>query len=142
MNQSFLITAHTDLPAGAMDVRRKVFVEEQGFFDEWDEQDKHSLHLLLSVDGEAVGTCRVFYGEKHGSYLLGRLAVCKDFRGKGFGVALMEAAEAEVKKLGGDRLLLHAQKRAEGFYAKLGSASTGAEDEEEGCPHVWMAKTF
>ena len=35
------------LDSRIMEVRQKVFVEEQGFVDEFDEIDKRAIHLLL-----------------------------------------------------------------------------------------------
>lgn len=44
----------------AMLVRQEVFVEEQGFHDEFDDIDEIADHYLLYVDGEIAGCCRVF----------------------------------------------------------------------------------
>ena len=81
----------------AMLVRQEVFVEEQGFHDEFDDIDEIADHYLLYVDGEIAGCCRVFPSKDNGKYTLGRLAIRKkylsirkrDFLGWGFFVLLL-----------------------------------------------------
>ena len=46
------------LPPEAAAIRQAVFVEEQGFQEEFDAIDRHALHLLLFADGQPVGTLR------------------------------------------------------------------------------------
>ena len=48
------------LPPEAAAIRQAVFVEEQGFQEEFDAIDGHALHLLLFADGRPVGTLRAF----------------------------------------------------------------------------------
>ena len=43
------------LPPEAAAIRQAVFVEEQGFQEEFDAIDRHALHLLLFADGRPVG---------------------------------------------------------------------------------------
>jgi predicted GNAT family N-acyltransferase len=38
--------------------------------------------------------------------------------------------------------MLFAQKRARGFYEKMGYVATGYEEDEEGCPHIMMKKEW
>ena len=132
------IKVYTHTHPDAMTVRVTVFVEEQGFHDEFDETDGVAVHFVAYADGNPVGTCRVFAAD--GGYILGRLAVVKPHRGLGFGKALLSAAETHVESIGGESLSLHSQLRASGFYAKCGYAPFGEPDEEEGCPHIWMKK--
>lgn len=128
------------LPEAAMQIREAVFCREQGFIDEFDEIDGTATHLLLFSDGEAVGTCRVF--RKDGEYFLGRLAVLREFRGRGCGRALLLGAEDVAREMGGERLRLHSQLRAKGFYEAIGYMAASEVDEEQGCPHVWMEKSL
>lgn len=128
------------LPPEALDVRIRVFCQEQGFVDEVDETDALARHLVLFEDGEAVGTCRVFC--KNDVFFVGRLAVLKPYRSGGRGRLLLSAAEDAVREMGGTAVRLHAQCQAEGFYAASGYAPFGELDEEQGCPHVWMEKSL
>ena len=127
------------LPREAAEIRREVFVEEQGFREEFDEADQRAAHLVLFISGQAAATCR-YIEKEEGGFLVGRIAVRKPFRKRGLGAELLKEAERRIAAKGGKRLLVHAQTQARGFYEKQGFSPFGEEDEEEGCPHVWMKK--
>ena len=72
-------------------VRRAVFVEEQKVPEEleWDDADEHSHHVLAeSDDGAPIGTGRL----KLDCYI-GRMAVVKEWRGRGVGAAILNRAD-------------------------------------------------
>lgn len=121
------------------EIRREVFVEEQGFREEFDQTDQRAAHLVLFISGQAAATCR-YIEKEEGGFLVGRIAVRKPFRKRGLGAELLKEAERRIAAKGGKRLLVHAQTQARGFYEKQGFSPFGEEDEEEGCPHVWMKK--
>lgn len=127
------------LPREAAEIRREVFVEEQGFQEEFDQTDQRAAHLVLFISGQAAATCR-YIEKEEGTFLVGRIAVRKPFRKRGLGAELLKEAEQRIAAKGGKRLLVHAQTQARGFYEKQGFFPFGEEDEEEGCPHVWMKK--
>ncbi len=137
---SIRIETYRFIPEDAMKVRVLVFVEEQGFVDEFDEIDAVATHFVAYDEDRPVGTCRLFWDETKKRYTIGRLAVVKECRGRNLGKRLLSFAEAETKNLGGEALYLHAQCRAEGFYQKAGYTSFGPVEPEEGCPHIWMVK--
>ncbi len=125
----------------ARDIRLEVFVEEQGFQDELDEIDLVAKHFVMyAEDRTPAATCRVFWDEEINGYVLGRLAVRREYRGRKAGAAMMEAVEKYVRNKGGESITLHAQCRASEFYRKQGFVEFGEIGEEEGCPHVWMKK--
>ena len=127
------------LPEDAADIRVEVFVDEQGFSEEFDSDDKNAIHFVGYIDGKAVATSRVLtLGDN--KYLIGRIAVIKVFRGKGFGSLIVKAAEEHIKRIGGKTVLIHSQLQAADFYEKLGYVKTGETDIEEGCPHCMMLK--
>ena len=129
------------LPEYAHEIRKKVFIQEQGFQEEFDDIDKVATHFVVYDDSDKpIATCRVFWNAERNSYLLGRLAVLKEFRGKNLGRTIMEAAESYVQEMGGRELQLHAQSRITEFYSRLGYIPFGEEEEEQGCPHTWMKK--
>lgn len=139
-----IVTYPQYLPPEAMIVRTTVFVEEQGFVDEYDAIDPVATHFVMyDEDNNPVATCRVFtldgQGEE-GFFFLGRLAVIKEHRGRGLGAEIVTAAEAYVRAAGGEGILLHSQSAASGFYRAVGYTAFGEPDEEQGCPHVWMKK--
>jgi predicted GNAT family N-acyltransferase len=132
------IRTYRSLPQEAVLVRTKVFVEEQGFKNEFDEVDGSALHLVAFEDGTPIGTCRLFSSDERECLVLGRLAVLKAGRGKGVGQALVRACEKRALEQGKHRIELLAQVRAKGFYEKLGFHALDERCDDEGCPHVWM----
>ena len=120
------------------DVRRAVFVEEQGVPEdrEYDGLDADATHLLARENGEAVGTTRL--REVDGALKVERVAVVEEARGTGWGRRLMERAEAIATERGFDRIVLHAQVAVEGFYHELGYETTSDVFEDAGIPHVEM----
>ena len=129
---------YSTLPEEACYIREAVFVQEQGFFDEFDKVDLSATHFVLFVDQEPAAVCRVFLDEEQ--YILGRLAVMPQFRRMGLGAAIIQAAEQYVQEQGGSALHLHAQCRITNFYEAVGYVQYGPVEDDQGCPHVWMMK--
>ena len=131
------------LPKQAAEIRNDVFIKEQGFESEFDATDSIATHFVAFDDnGSAIATCRVFWDKKINSFVLGRLAVIKEQRGKGIGAAVVEETLNYVKNMGKKELRLHAQCRITEFYEKLGFAQFGDIEYEEDCPHIWMKKSI
>lgn len=128
------------LPEEAKKIRTKVFMEEQGFCNEFDGIDNISIHIVLFELSEPVATCRIYYSEERQCYVIGRLAVLMDYRGKDVGRKLLKAAEKEILDRNGKVAELSAQVRASAFYEKNGYFSLEDVHVDEGCPHVWMRK--
>ena len=128
------------LPKEAAAIRQEVFVEEQGFTEEFDQTDDIALHLLLWDGAQSVAVCRMFPSAERGSWVIGRVAVRKPFRKQGLGAQVMRAAEDAIRQAGGTRVELAAQEQAAGFYRTLGYASLEERFLDEDCPHVWMRK--
>lgn len=127
----------------AKEIRESVFINEQGFQNEFDEIDSVASHIVLFSDqGKPIATCRVFWNTEMNEYTLGRLAVIKEYRGKNIGSIIVGEAEKYVKKKGGTGIILHAQCRVTDFYKKLGFTEFGNIEDEEGCPHIWMKKSI
>jgi predicted GNAT family N-acyltransferase len=123
----------------ALDVRRAVFVAEQGVPEEMevdDHEDEATHFVAYDEDGEPIGAARLReYGPGVGK--VERVAVLQSRRGEGVGAALMDAVEREARGRFDD-LYLHAQLPVEGFYAERGYEREGDEFEEAGIPHVAM----
>ena len=62
-------------------IRETVFMDEQGFSEEFDGTDSLALHLTLYLDGARAGCARLY--EEEGGWHIGRVAVLKPFRGMG-----------------------------------------------------------
>lgn len=121
-------------------IRRVVFIEEQGVpeADELDGRDGDALHFLAFDGDRAIGTARVLLGDAVGK--IGRVAVLADERGRGVGIALINAAVAEIQARRCGAAKLGAQKSAIGFYERLGFAAEGPEYMDAGIPHQDMVK--
>ena len=131
---------YDSLPKEAEAIRRAVFMDEQGFKDEFDDIDGTAWHIVIFDGSVPAATCRVFFDEKLGSYALGRLAVMKEYRGRQLGSMAVLEAEKLVRSKGGKSITLHAQCRVSDFYGKLGYKPFGCIDYDEGCEHIWMKK--
>lgn len=114
------IKIYDEIPEEAKTIREAVFVKEQGFKDEFDEIDDVAKHVLLFEGDIPVGTCRFFFSEERDCYVIGRIAVRKEFRGKRYGEKMLQGAEKAVRDLGGEVVELSAQCRVTDFYNKQG----------------------
>lgn len=129
------------LPQEAINIRETVFVKEQGFHNEFDDIDKKAIHLIIYIDNKAVGNVRTFPDNTISStYIIGRLAVLKDYRQFHLGQKLMLLVEDKIKELHGKKIMLSAQCQAQKFYEKLGYIASGNIYLDEHCPHIHMEK--
>ena len=119
-------------------IREDVFVREQGSHNEFDEIDAVAWHTVIYDNGRPAATGRAFLED--GAWHIGRVAVRKEFRGKQYGAAVMQALERKIAELGAESVGLSAQVQARGFYEKLGYEAHGGEYLDEHCPHVSMTK--
>ena len=125
----------------AVNIRYEVFVEEQKVPAdvEIDELEDKSHHVVLYEDDQPMGTARIYH-RGDGIYKIQRVAVLKNYRGKGIGVQLMKECELQISKLRGTKITLGAQLQALSFYEKLGYKAEGAEFMDAGIPHREMTK--
>jgi predicted GNAT family N-acyltransferase len=125
----------------AFEVRRRVFVGEQGFVDEFDSIDDTAVHVTSYVDGVLCGCARLFPNPDIATdFIFGRLAVLPEFRHQGIGGFLLDASEDKVRELGGVRFDLHAQYYVVPFYEAHGYRAYGEVGLDEGVEHIWMTK--
>jgi predicted GNAT family N-acyltransferase len=140
------VASDQEMRDGAFDVRRAVFVEEQGVPEslEWDEYEETATHFVAYDEGRPVGAARSREYELDGDRVckVERVAVLAEARGDDWGRKLMESLESVADEDGFDRLYLHAQTSAREFYEKLGYEQIGEEFLEADIPHVKMAKSL
>lgn len=120
-------------------IRTIVFVEEQKVpaVEEIDEFEDESSHYVLIVDGKIVGTARTRIIDNYGK--IQRVAILKEYRGKGFGKLLMEKMIKDLKQNKSlDYIKLGAQCCAQKFYEKLGFKAYGDIFDDAGIPHINM----
>jgi predicted GNAT family N-acyltransferase len=129
--------------AAAMRIRFAVFVDEQQVLPELelDEYDAEAIHLLVldSATGEAIGTARIV-DKGNGVAKIGRVAILKEWRGRGIGDALMRAALEIARAAGHTSAILDAQTYVIPFYEKLGFIAEGPEFDDAGIPHRRMRR--
>ncbi len=133
------VKVFNELCDDAKNIRAEVFIKEQGFENEFDDIDSKATHIV-AYEKEPVAVCRVFFSDKRKCYIIGRIAVKKECRGKNYGALIVKSAEEYIKKIGGTKVGLSAQKRVVNFYEKSRYKMTGEEYLDEGCPHVFMEK--
>lgn len=120
-------------------LRRAVFIEEQGVPEalEWDGLDEGAQHFLAeNAEGEAIATARML-SDGH----IGRVAVLRDWRGRGVGTGLMAYLIEAAQRQGYRRIFLDAQVEALDFYRRLGFVAEGTVFMDAGIPHrhMWLA---
>lgn len=120
-------------------VRETVFVQEQGFENEFDETDAQATHLLFRLNGSPAG-CLRYYTEDGKEYHIGRVAVLPEYRKAHLGTQMMRAAEEQISALGAEKIVLSAQCRVAPFYEKNGYSAVGEIYYDEFCPHIRMEK--
>ena len=79
------IRVYHTLPGDAVLIREEVFMKEQGFQDEFDETDQTASHIVLYIENIPAAACRFFPGQPQGEYVVGRIAVRKEYRGHSLG---------------------------------------------------------
>ena len=140
----------------ALRLRVEVFCGEQGVneAEELDDLDAQSLQIVATDEARVLATCRLRDLDRDtaapdakprsrgDSWKLERMVVAKPVRGLGVGQRLLAGAEREARDRGAREIVLHAQRRAEDFYAAGGYAPEGETFTEAGIEHVRMRKAL
>ena len=122
-------------------IREKVFIQEQGFKNEFDDIDKTAYHIVVYYNNQAVACGRTFLDQdNYEGYILGRIATLKPYRGKKFASKVMLELEQKALESGAKQVKLSAQETVKVFYEKLGYVTTSEIYLDEGCPHITMIK--
>lgn len=140
--ESQLITEFTDLET-AFHIRKEVFVKEQGVpledeFDTFDRIGEECKHILVYYNELSVGTGRIRFVDGIGK--LERICILKDYRKYGLGKVIIQALEEIARNKEANKVKLHGQTHAEGFYKKLGYQTSSDVFMEDGIPHILMTK--
>jgi predicted GNAT family N-acyltransferase len=125
-------------------IRTRVFIEEQDCppEEEWDGWDETSRHVLGLIDETPIATARWRTVPYHQELVakLERFAVLPDYRGAGYGRALVRYVIDDAEQAGFSTLVLHAQAHLEDFYASFGFETVGEPFDEAGIRHVKMVR--
>ncbi len=124
-----------------LQIRKKVFVEEQGVPEEI-EADEHdaSAHHYLAIQNEAdkqnpIATARWRTTDK--GIKLERFAVLKPYRNAGLGTIILQEILKDIIPLNKE-IYLHAQESAVNFYLKHGFVISGDTFYEANIKHFKM----
>jgi predicted GNAT family N-acyltransferase len=132
------------LGADAAKVRTEVFVHEQKIpLDlEWDDADQTALHAVAyNTLGQAIGTARLLEHTPE-TAKVGRMAVKRVLRGSSIGRDLLHVLIACARQRCNQEVMLHAQRSAQGFYARAGFFTRGEPFEEVNIPHIEMFRAL
>ena len=122
-------------------IRTAVFIEEQGFINEFDDIDHSAVHLCAYLNDTAVG-CLRFFPERNDASVwhLGRVAVLPHYRHQKIATALITQAEQTIRQKGAQRIRLDAQKAVCSLYARAGYQICGTPFYDEHMEHIPMQK--
>ena len=140
----FISKLFTELSVGELyeivRARQEVFLMEQRIVcRDFDGVDYDALHCFMERDGRVCAYLRAY--EADGEVHIGRVLTIP--HGEGLGRSIMEFAMPRiVQHFGCERLTLHSQCHAEGFYERLGFVRVGDVFLEEGIEHVKMNAEF
>ncbi len=125
----------------ALALRCRVFILEQGPYQDPDGADKQSWHLLgHGADGALQACLRVVDpGVKYAEPSIGRVVVAPEARGQGAGRVLVREGLARCRGVWPGRAVrISAQAHLQRFYGEQGFAAASAEYLEDGIPHIEM----
>ena len=118
-----LKSAETDEElSGYYELRRQVFVLEQGLFEgtDADAHDAQAIPIVALRGGKVIGVVRC-YPDRGGTWFGGRLAVHPDHRAGALGARLVRRAVETVEARSDvRRFLAHVQSQNVGFFEWLG----------------------
>ncbi len=98
-----------------------------------------SCHVAGFLDGIIRACCIVVAGDER-KFQVRQVAVDDGLQRQGYGEQLMQFAEAQIERLGGDTVFCHSREVAQSFYEKLGYTTIGDPFVEVGITHILMEK--
>lgn len=124
----------------AKQVRQAVFIEEQHIspeleYDEWDPKAVHAV--VYDTNSLPVATGRLLL-EEDGSFHIGRVAVKKECRKKGYGDFVVRMLLDRAFQCGAQEVCILAQTTAVGFYQTIGFRVCGDACLDAGIEHYPM----
>ncbi|MGB4927743.1 MAG: GNAT family N-acetyltransferase [Giesbergeria sp.] len=127
----------------ALALRCRVFILEQGPYQDPDAADRQAWHLLgYGPAGQLQACLRVGDpGAKFAEPSIGRVVTAPEARGQGLGRVLMAEGLARCAQVWPGRAVrISAQAHLQGFYGGLGFVPAGAPYLEDGIPHIEMLR--
>lgn len=121
--------------------RESIFVDEQGLEPCLieDSYDNTCTHVLYSVDGRIVASCRI--REENNLAYIERISVVKDYRNQSLGKKLiLQAIETIESKENFNTIVINAQSHLTQMYGRYGFQVCGHPFESYGSSHTQMIK--
>lgn len=139
----FEIVRNEKMMDDALNIRKEVFVEEQGvpLKHEIDEYESIATHIIgYDQNGTPFATAR--FRNVSNTAKIERVAILKSYRKQGYGKQLMQAIERIALDKNYNTLTLNAQCHAQSFYESLGYCAYGSIFLEEAIKHIAMKKSI
>ena len=128
----------------ALALRCKVFILEQGPYQDPDGADKQSYHLLGYDEAGVLQACLrvVDPGVNYPEPSIGRVVTAKEARGNGTGRLLVAEGLARCQQVWQGRAVrISAQAHLQRFYGSFGFVAVSDEYLEDDIPHIEMLWT-
>lgn len=122
-------------------LRNEIFIVEQKCpYLDCDNKDFNSYHLFLEDNNDIIASLRIIEkGISYDEISIGRVAVKKNYRGKGISREMMlKAIKFIENNLNEDTIKIQAQSYLIGFYSSLGFKAVSEEYLEDNIPHIDM----
>jgi predicted GNAT family N-acyltransferase len=103
------------------------------------EREKNDILIGAFEEDKMLGCCLLTRIDKS-NVRLRQMAVQNNLQGRGIGASLMNFAENIARDSGYKKMMMHARKKAVGFYEKLGYNVVSNEFIEVSIPHFVMEK--
>lgn len=123
-----------------IDLRRKVFCNEQGFSKELihDDKDQHGLVLVATNEGKVIASSRICFEENISKFEF--IVVENNFRRQGLGTNLID----KMTQISREKMMvsckLKGQSRLTQFYESNGFSREGSSFTIEGVDHHWFLR--
>jgi len=126
-----------------LQLRNEVFVVEQHcVFQDADDMDQHSFHLMGFEDNKLIAYTRIVpAGKIYEQVSIGRVVTSPSVRGNGSGRELMEQSITAAYTLFGKQpIKIGAQLYLKNFYESFGFEQVSDVYLEDGIEHIYMLK--
>jgi len=119
-------------------IREVVFIKGQNCPRELeiDGLDDEAKHVIVKFRGKTIGCARIRFPEDRAK--LERIALLKEYRGKGCGREIMNYLIKYCKRKKVEEIFLHSQLYVKDFYKKFGFKPRGKTFLEAGIEHIEM----
>ncbi len=143
-NLVVMLTPYADKAGDIFAIRQQVFHIEQNIDPavDMDGEDDVAMHCIAYWQQQPVGIARVrAYGDGTQAKIE-RVAVLRDFRGRGIGCAIATTILTYVQQHGFASALLYAQDQSASFYEQFGFRPQGEPFIQAGISHIAMMKNL